>query len=98
PPFFTLSLHDALPIYFTRLPADKMMLIQAPPSSSYDGTLETASKQMSLFKLFVTDGVEEFPETLKPLSPEVAIKLVEVVLQGCEDRKSTRLNTSHVKI
>src|SRR5688572_32732942 len=60
---YTLSLHDALPIF----PGDVLLLV-------------------------------DDAETLWREAPDVALMLVELWLAAAEDRKSTRLNSSHSQI
>src|SRR5690606_39617156 len=83
----SLSLHDALPIYFTVLKVDKKPYRRRPYAPFITSTLQQeASRKLRLSSA----------QTMR-----VAQRLYEnghITYMRTEDRKSTRLNSSHVKI
>src|SRR5690606_41633039 len=84
----TLSLHDALPIYY-RL---KVFPINLPPLRDREGDIDTLA-QYFLQNLNKREG------TQKRLAPATFERLRNHSWPGnVRDRKSTRLNSSHVKI
>src|SRR5690606_41828075 len=98
PPIYTLSLHDALPIFFIEglrtVPTAFLMLV--PLLRSMDPALEEAAamsgaRPASALRK-VTFGL------MLPGLLAVTIYQFTSALEGFEDRKSTRLNSSHVKI
>src|SRR5690606_40864005 len=84
----TPPLHDALPIYFGRLSQEQTMtqyLIEREIAGAGD-----MSEQA------LRDASKHSNSVLAQMSPE--IQWVHSYVAGDKDRKSTRLNSSHVKI
>src|SRR5436305_9285384 len=78
--FYTLSLHDALPIYYNCcVCADNKTFI-------HTAFFKTEEDEKILLNL---PAFKNFQEQLKASGPEAPPK---------QDRKSTRLNSSHVRI
>src|SRR5690606_41212414 len=83
PPLPHLSLHDALPISF--LP---------PLRCSFSGSLLGSRLSRGLFaKIY-----EIFRQRICPIGDAARAEADNEIARLCEDRKSTRLNSSHVKI
>src|SRR5699024_11256069 len=85
--FSTLTLHDALPIYF--LGALYVRHERAALAVAYNLFLRTAHVYVDDFK-----SVEAFFFQRR----DKRVRLPSEKLSGYEDRKSTRLNSSHVSI
>src|SRR5690606_40124095 len=86
------SLHDALPIYHLVALALPLLLVGGDPGGPPGGHLLAAvevAKQQAAFELVTATH-----------APLVILLLSEVAIttDGAQDRKSTRLNSSHVKI
>src|SRR5690606_40719960 len=93
---YTLSLHDALPIYRAIRKAlaaydGQKLLIEL---NSAVGTLEKESREERLEELI--KQLEQYPEALGDYRKWLDEKGIDT--EGMRDRKSTRLNSSHVKI
>src|SRR5690606_41846210 len=98
PMLYTLSLHDALPIFFhidqlfLKLPferkvkMDKLLLKDkvVPDDNTFQNALNDVAS--------IAVGTEVFDSEKNTENPEPLIR------SEYEDRKSTRLNSSHVKI
>src|SRR5690606_40625242 len=85
---YTLSLHDALPIYASGIVTLQASLESVSTVPSGIPLADVAARQ---------DATITLPDNYPTVTP-VPVQLSE--LQGTEgvDRKSTRLNSSHVKI
>src|SRR5439155_21680577 len=82
---YTLSLHDALPIYNARTPHEPSIRPKAPPAR--------ANSKLSV------SSCRTMRPRLAPMAVRMAISLWRpVAREGNRDRKSTRLNSSHVAI
>src|SRR5690606_41767316 len=93
PSLCTLSLHDALPIFL----AFSMVLFRAPDFQSAQQIFINISTFHSGFSLPVGSYVLGIFILLLPMLHWCSAKLA--INHRCgEDRKSTRLNSSHVKI
>src|SRR5690606_39802134 len=92
---YTLSLHDALPILATKYEAD------LEGYHAYKEYLDQARSQKAEELLQLGMGEDQIKETLDKFGFEQekaeAQKIGEQV-RNAKDRKSTRLNSSHVKI
>src|SRR5690606_40883820 len=89
---YTLSLHDALPIYYTM-----NSFVQDPNSADAIEIMETFNKENKAgYNLSTSGGLGDAK------SLEVNINTKEgsstMKYEKMSDRKSTRLNSSHVKI
>src|SRR5690606_41368060 len=96
PPSHTRSLHDALPIYLRgfRLQADRSRYETSRIWSMRGGNFAVPLSNLKLVAAVVAKGVEE-PGDLRSFFMGSSLLFGES-LTG--DRKSTRLNSSHVKI
>src|SRR5690606_41684453 len=94
PPLSTLSLHDALPIS-TALHRLLLLLLLALPWSAQAGDAADYAKASPAkqAKLLEAWAVAPIPERLQLIE---ALRANRVAID--RDRKSTRLNSSHVKI
>src|SRR5699024_11571668 len=94
-PFLTaLPLHDALPIYSRSYDANDQLLARqsyyynlVQPEQAYTANLNTDARH-----LFRASGLGEMDRT------RASLLLVKSATTEYEDRKSTRLNSSHVSI
>src|SRR5690606_41630911 len=84
---YTLSLHDALPIY------NQYLFLEARPGSSdsndvlpIEESVDELRKYVNHFVITVNDKLDEWKNRLLEMK------------KTNKDRKSTRLNSSHVKI
>src|SRR5690606_40453908 len=93
----TLSLHDALPIYFTRALAKTAQRVWA--SDTDREAVELLRKTAKLHGLPI-NAKRQNAERLLPKLAAADVQYDVVVLDPprAGDRKSTRLNSSHVKI
>src|SRR5206468_13024621 len=89
PDTHTLSLHDALPIWLDPKTGEMKLIQSATPRSNPYGVV-VSSKGMPHIVLFGTNKIA----AIDPLTMEIK----EYVLPNAEDRKSTRLNSSHDQI
>src|SRR5699024_11976193 len=92
---FTLSLHDALPIYTDHnYKKDDVETAQLPSSvvvaEAVQGTVNPKGEGIAAYTIH-TNGQVEFTFL-------EAVESVGAVDEQIEDRKSTRLNSSHVSI
>src|SRR5690606_41341432 len=86
---YPLSLHDALPIcYYTTLPNKLFEYVMAEVPV-------LGSDSPGIGKVVAETGVGEVVDPVDPVSLADATRKI---LADPEDRKSTRLNSSHVKI
>src|SRR5690606_41176868 len=91
--YYTLSLHDALPIYVIneRFGTD----FTDSDQLFFDQIIEAAIEDGSLREAAAVNPEEKFALLFSSLLETLFIERME---QNEEDRKSTRLNSSHVKI
>src|SRR5207302_10358245 len=91
----TLSLHDALPIWRIRLP--QQALSRLGPGR---GAARAAAglSQGSYCSITSSARASSDGGTVRPIAVAVLRLTTSSNLVGCSDRKSTRLNSSHVKI
>src|SRR5690606_42069077 len=90
----TLSLHDALPIYLTALASSAALLVSVGTLAACGGgDSESDAEGLTTIRIGVA------APTAEQSLPQVAQELGFFEERGlrAEDRKSTRLNSSHVK-
>src|SRR5205807_9998860 len=93
PPSYTLSLHDALPIYVKDL--DGIGLVKMAAGLRDGRFLSGDEIKSGAPKLVIGATASPFA---KPMDADV-VKTVDKISAGAElDRKSTRLNSSHLVI
>src|SRR5690606_42022671 len=88
PDIYTLSLHDALPIYEVsefKVPLQRLSNVTA---ELQEGVMKTRMQPIG-------NAWQKLPRIVRDLAQELG---KDIDLQMTGDRKSTRLNSSHVKI
>src|SRR5690606_39916124 len=85
---YPLSLHDALPIY----PADAA-IIEVGLGGRFDATNVVKRPAVSVVMPISLDHEAYLGDRIELIAAEKA----GILKPGCPDRKSTRLNSSHVK-
>src|SRR5690606_42051841 len=94
----TLSLHDALPI---------SILPNSNSTPIYFETVNLSAVEVRVIQVFQDNMLQylqnynldpDYDPDLRPVGRRVAYKLISLAEKGGGDRKSTRLNSSHVKI
>src|SRR5690606_40006061 len=97
PAAYALSLHDALPIWPLGDVTVRKMVLGGTSMSS--GTLLNYLPAHAVYRTpdmqHIYDGY--FPTSTGATAPEVDVPMIQMPTMH-EDRKSTRLNSSHVKI
>src|SRR5690606_42054910 len=90
---YTLSLHDALPIYELQDQLGELIHGEEWPTIRIPKFVAKAgARVMNAF------ASEDDPEFIKPWMIDIADDHYEADISKARDRKSTRLNSSHVKI
>src|SRR5690606_41713424 len=98
PDTYTLSLHDALPIYKSACRVTLMKIPQTPPNiESYLAHLDSREAMSKVGKLF-SASLGPYDSKGRYLPWDKLRHLTPPEGYDPEDRKSTRLNSSHVKI
>src|SRR5207253_9046825 len=98
PSFSTLSLHDALPIFVTFRWTEKLQPLFARDlgDGPFRGQIASQNTDVPRFLDRVLEGLNDLLTRFQ--SFEVSQVLGERLACHCQDRKSTRLNSSHVAI
>src|SRR5690606_41207446 len=94
---YTLSLHDALPISIeTDLKpfADRVIKVLFMISNLAEDTSVNLPATVENITLLLINDVNEVKQNLQ----EKVLKVLDILVDKNIDRKSTRLNSSHVKI
>src|SRR5699024_11326996 len=95
---YTLSLHDALPIYVYYLPSREIVFynIDAISGDLRWARLKVIKEMLRSTKKIIVTSIDAFAATYTP--KELYKSHILKIKVGDEDRKSTRLNSSHVSI
>src|SRR5205085_11995335 len=94
PALYTLSLHDALPILLTDLDFDTVDYID-----NYDGKYREPLVLPSKFPNLLVNGSDGIAVGMATdIPPHNLGEVCEGLIKLIEDRKSTRLNSSHSQI
>src|SRR5207302_9304287 len=94
---YTLSLHDALPIYRVhRIEQGPIPVLFQNPPAALDGVVLTVVRRIICQAYGQLRSLGKLHQAVHELGPPTLA--LRAIVQIDEDRKSTRLNSSHVKI
>src|SRR5690606_40374595 len=90
---YSLSLHDALPIFLSGL----FDGVSQSVTDAFLTGLQDAVQDTAAWKA-LTDAIQQAILTGAAINPALFSSVIDAALPLAQDRKSTRLNSSHVKI